>query len=81
MTSEELVSVIRERVIDTLDDDVAAACLFRLVDRGVFSIRELPEVAYQLHKRYGDTVPSITDMAVNQFAIAAGIPTTTGGRT
>jgi hypothetical protein len=81
VTSEELVSVIRARVIDTLGDDVAAACLFRLADRGVFSIRELPEVAYQLSKRYGDTISAVTDVTVNQFANAAGIPATTGGRT
>lgn len=85
MSSEQLVSVVRERVIETLGSRVAGECLMALADKGWFSHRQLPEVAKQVAARYGvghgGDLSQITDIAIERFARAAGLQPLEGGST
>lgn len=71
--SEQLISVIRERVRMTTDSDIATACLMALADRGVFTMQELPDAAYRLVQRFPDQ-SAIVGTTVDTFARAAGLP-------
>jgi phage-related minor tail protein len=71
--SENLVAVIRERIVDTLQSRVAAECLMALADRGVFTHRELPQVAIELTQRVPN-LSSVVGATIDTFAQAAGLP-------
>lgn len=75
--SEELVAVIRERIVDTLGSRIAAECLMALADRGWFNYRRLPEVAEIMAARYGigqgGDLSQIENATLQTFASASGL--------
>lgn len=71
--SEELVSVVRERVALVTGSAIVADCLMALAHRGVYTHRELPGVAKNLAARFPDMTEIVAD-TVDAFAFAAGLP-------